>query len=217
MRETMSGHTGQMYIRPEEIEKRSMQIIENELRRVCSRSFDEHTAPVVKRVIHTTADFGYADTLTFSEGAVERGLEAIRSGASIVTDTMMAMAGINKRRLTRYGGSVICHMQDEDVAADAKERGLTRAAVSMEKAAQNGGDYIYAIGNAPTALFTLYDLVREGRISPRLIIGVPVGFVNVVEAKEKILELDVPWIVARGRRGGSNVAAAIVNALLYQL
>ena len=217
MRETMSGHTGQMYIRPEEIEKRSMQIIENELRRVSSRSFDEHTAPVVKRVIHTTADFGYADTLTFSEGAVERGLEAIRSGASIVTDTMMAMAGINKRRLARYGGSVICHMQDEDVAADAKERGLTRAAVSMEKTAQNGGDYIYAIGNAPTALFTLYDLVREGRISPRLIIGVPVGFVNVVEAKEMILELDVPWIVARGRRGGSNVAAAIVNALLYQL
>ena len=130
---------------------------------------------------------------------------------------MMAMSGINKKRLAQFGGSVLCYMQDSDVADEAKARGLTRAAVSMEKTAAGGEDYIYAIGNAPTALITLYDLVREGRIRPKLIIGVPVGFVNVVEAKELILKLDVPFIVARGRRGGSNVAAAIVNALLYQL
>jgi precorrin-8X/cobalt-precorrin-8 methylmutase len=130
---------------------------------------------------------------------------------------MMAMSGINKKKLAQFGGSVLCYMQDPDVADEAKARGLTRAAVSMEKTAAGGEDYIYAIGNAPTALITLYDLVREGRIRPKLIIGVPVGFVNVVEAKELILKLDVPFIVARGRRGGSNVAAAIVNALLYQL
>ena len=205
------------YIKPQEIEQRSMQIIENELFHIYHRSLDPVTAPVIKRVIHTTADFGYADTLSFSEGAVEKGLEALRSGATVVTDTMMAMSGINKKKLAQFGGSVLCYMQDPDVADEAKARGLTRAAVSMEKTAADGEDYIYAIGNAPTALITLYDLVREGRIRPKLIIGVPVGFVNVAEAKELILKLDVPFIVARGRRGGSNVAAAIVNALLYQL
>ena len=205
------------YIKPQEIEQRSMQIIENELLHVYHRSLDPVTEPVVKRVIHTTADFGYADTLSFSEGAAEKGMEALRAGTKIVTDTMMAMSGINKKRLAQYGGSVLCYMQDPEVAEEAKARGLTRAAVSMEKTAGSGEDYIYAIGNAPTALITLYDLVREGRIHPKLIIGVPVGFVNVVEAKELILKLDVPFIVARGRRGGSNVAAAIVNALLYQL
>ena len=205
------------YIKPQEIEQRSMQIIENELLHIYHRSLDPVTAPVIKRVIHTTADFGYADTLSFSEGAVEKGLEALRSGTTIITDTMMAMSGINKKRLAQFGGSVLCYMQDPDVADEAKARGLTRAAVSMEKTAAGGEDYIYAIGNAPTALITLYDLVREGRIHPKLIIGVPVGFVNVEEAKELILKLDVPFIVARGRRGGSNVAAAIVNALLYQL
>ena len=210
-------HTKPEYIKPQEIEQRSMQIIENELFHIYHRSLDPVTAPVIKRVIHTTADFGYADTLSFSEGAVEKGLEALRSGATVVTDTMMAMSGINKKKLAQFGGSVLCYMQDPDVADEAKARGLTRAAVSMEKTAAGGEDYIYAIGNAPTALITLYDLVREGRIRPKLIIGVPVGFVNVVEAKELILKLDVPFIVARGRRGGSNVAAAIVNALLYQL
>ncbi len=217
MRYSAPDHTRPEYIRPEDIEKRSMQIIEEELRQIHHRTLDPKTAPVVKRVIHTTADFGYADTLTFSEDAVDKGMDALRSGVNVVTDTTMALSGINKRRLAQYGGSVICHMQDEDVAARSKEQGLTRASVSMEKTALEGGEFIYAIGNAPTALITLYDLVCEGRIRPRLIIGVPVGFVNVVEAKEMILDLDVPYIVARGRRGGSNVAAAIVNALLYQL
>ncbi|MBR1900179.1 MAG: cobyric acid synthase [Lachnospiraceae bacterium] len=214
---TEPDRTKTEYTKPQEIEQRSMQIIENELLHVYHRSLDPVTAPVVKRVIHTTADFGYADTLSFSEGAAEKGMEALRAGTKIVTDTMMAMSGINKKRLAQYGGSVLCCMQDPDVAEEAKARGLTRAAVSMEKMAGSGEDYIYAIGNAPTALITLYDLVREGKIHPKLIIGVPVGFVNVVEAKELILKLDVPFIVARGRRGGSNVAAAIVNALLYQL
>ena len=214
---TEPDRTKPEYTKPQEIEQRSMQIIENELLHVYHRSLDPVTAPVVKRVIHTTADFGYADTLSFSDGAAEKGMEALRAGTKIVTDTMMAMSGINKKRLAQYGGSVLCCMQDPDVAEEAKARGLTRAAVSMEKTAGSGEDYIYAIGNAPTALITLYDLVREGRIHPKLIIGVPVGFVNVVEAKELILKLDVPFIVARGRRGGSNVAAAIVNALLYQL
>ena len=214
---TKTDRTKPEYIKPQEIEQRSMQIIENELLHIYHRSLDPVTAPVIKRVIHTTADFGYADTLSFSEGAVEKGLEALRSGTTIITDTMMAMSGINKKRLAQFGGSVLCYMQDSDVADEAKARGLTRAAVSMEKTAAGGEDYIYAIGNAPTALITLYDLVREGRIHPKLIIGVPVGFVNVEEAKELILKLDVPFIVARGRRGGSNVAAAIVNALLYQL
>ena len=205
------------YIRPQDIERRSMEIIEDELLHVYHRTPDPVTAPVVKRVIHTTADFGYADTLIFSDGAVEKGMEALRSGATVITDTMMAMSGINKKRLAQFGGSVLCRMQDPEIAEEAKARGLTRAAVSMEKTAGSGEDYIYAIGNAPTALITLYELVREGRIRPKLIIGVPVGFVNVVEAKELILKLDVPFIVARGRRGGSNVAAAIVNALLYQI
>ena len=205
------------YFRPDEIEQRSMAIIEAELKEKYHLVPKGETAPILKRVIHTTADFGYLETLTFSEGAVEKAKEALRAGTKIVTDTAMAMAGISKRKLAECGGSVICHMQEIDVEKEARRRGLTRACVSMERTALTGEEYIYAIGNAPTALVTLYDLIREGRLHPKLIIGVPVGFVNVVEAKELILTLDVPYIVARGRRGGSNVAAAIVNALLYSL
>ena len=173
--------------------------------------------PIIKRVIHTTADFSYADTLCFSDGAVEAGLAALREGCDIVTDTNMGKSGINKTRLAQYGGEVHCFMADEDVAKEAKSRGTTRAVISMEKSATLGKDVIYAIGNAPTALIRLYELIAEGKIHPKLIIGVPVGFVNVVEAKELIMTADVPYIVARGRKGGSNVAAAICNALLYQL
>lgn len=198
---------------PEEIEKRSFEIIEEEL----GRELDPALKPVIKRVIHTTADFSYADTLCFSDHAVDLAKEALKNGTSIVTDTNMGKAGINKRRLAQYGGEVYCFMADEDVAAEAKSRGLTRAAVSMEKAAARGEDYIYAIGNAPTALIRLYELIQEGRVKPKLIIGVPVGFVNVVEAKELILSAKVPYIVARGRKGGSNVAASICNALLYDI
>ena len=200
-------------IAPGEIEKRSFEIIEEEL----GRELDPVLKPIIKRVIHTTADFSYADTLFFSENAVDKGLQALREGVSIVTDTNMGKAGINKKKLEQYGGRVHCFMADGDVAAAALAQQTTRAAVSMDKAAAMQEDCIFAIGNAPTALIRLYELIQEGKIHPRLIIGVPVGFVNVVEAKELIMTAGVPVIVARGRKGGSNVAAAICNALLYQL
>ncbi len=205
-------------IRPMDIEKRSFEIITEMLG---DRILDPENAPVIKRAIHTTADFDYADHLKFSPHAVARGREAIRQGASIVTDTNMGKAGINQKKLAHYGGEVFCYMADEDVAAAAAEDGTTRAAASMDKAALLKKPLIFAIGNAPTALLRLYELVLEGKIRPCLIIGVPVGFVNVVEAKERILNMEretgiqVPYIVAQGRKGGSNVAAAICNALLY--
>lgn len=202
------------YIKPGEIEKRSFALIAQELG---DRQLDPEQEPVIKRVIHTTADFDYADTLHFTAHAVERMQRAIREGACIVTDTQMAKAGINKKELTRYGGEVLCFIGDEDVAKEAAERGITRAAVSMEKAAGLSGELIFAVGNAPTALMRLYELMEAGAIRPAGIIGVPVGFVNVVEAKEQILQADCPMIVARGRKGGSNVAAAICNALLYAM
>lgn len=202
------------YIKPGEIEKRSFALIAQELG---DRQLDPEQEPVIKRVIHTTADFDYADTLHFTAHAVGRMQRAIREGACIVTDTQMAKAGINKKELARYGGEALCFIGDEDVAKEAAERGLTRAAVSMEKAAGLSGELIFAVGNAPTALMRLYELMEAGAIRPAGIIGVPVGFVNVVEAKEQILQADCPMIVARGRKGGSNVAAAICNALLYAM
>lgn len=200
-------------VEPGKIEARSFEIITREL----GRELPPLEAPIIKRCIHTSADFDYADNLCFSEGAVEKALEAIRRGAGIVTDTQMARAGINKKALARYGGEVCCFMSDEDVAQAAREQGTTRAAVSMEKAAKLEKPLIFAIGNAPTALVRLYELIREGKISPELIIGVPVGFVNVVQSKELIMETEIPYIVAKGRKGGSNIAACICNALLYML
>ena len=201
-------------IKPADIEKRSFAIITEELG---DRVFPEEIGLVVKRVIHTSADFDYADNLVFSEGAVPRALEAIRNGAHIVTDTNMVKAGINKKTLAKFGGEVHCFVADADVAEEAKQRGVTRSTVSMERAAKLDVPVIFAIGNAPTALIQLYEMIQEGRIRPELIIGVPVGFVNVVQAKELIMTAGVPYIVARGRKGGSNIAAAICNALLYML
>ncbi len=201
-------------VKPMEIEKRSFEIITEEL---LDTPLIPGTELIVKRCIHTSADFDYAKNLCFSEGATKRALEAIRSGASIVTDTQMAKAGINKRALARYGGEVFCFMSDEDVAAMAKKNGTTRATASMDKAAAMNEKLIFAIGNAPTALVRLYELIGEGKLSPELIIGVPVGFVNVVQSKELIMQADVPYIVAKGRKGGSNIAACIVNALLYMI
>ena len=201
-------------IKPMEIEKRSFAIITELLG---EKQPSPENEAVVKRVIHTTADFDYADNLIFSEGAVAKGIEALRNGCDIVTDTKMALAGINKTILTKLGGTAHCFISDEDVAAEAKERGVTRALVSMEKAAKLEKPCIFAIGNAPTALVSLKELMEAGKLRPALIIGVPVGFVNVVESKELILQSAVPHIVARGRKGGSNVAAAVCNALLYQI
>lgn len=201
-------------IKPMDIEKRSFEIITELLG---DRKLDPENELVIKRVIHTSADFDYVDNLVFSEHAVRRGIEALRNGCDIVTDTQMAKAGINKTILAKLGGEVHCFMSDPDVAAEAKARGITRAIVSMERAAGLKKPCIFAIGNAPTALVSLHELILNKKIDPALVIGVPVGFVNVVESKEMILDLDVPYIVAKGRKGGSNVAAAICNALLYQI
>lgn len=198
-------------IAPMEIEKRSFEIIAQEL----PHPIDDALAPIIKRVIHTTADFEYADTLCFSERVVEKAQAAMAQGVTIVTDTTMAQSGINKKLLAKRGGRVCCFIGDEDVAEAAKRNGTTRSAESMKKAAKLNGPLIFAIGNAPTALIELSKLIAAGELSPALVIGVPVGFVNVVQSKELIMESGVPYIVARGRKGGSNVAAAIVNALLY--
>ena len=201
------------HIAPMEIEKRSFEIITELLG---EKRFDPENEPVIKRAIHTTADFDYADNLVSSPHAVQKGIEALRGGCDIITDTQMTKAGINKTILGKLGGEVHCFMSDEDVAREAKARGVTRAIVSMERAAKVGKPCIFAIGNAPTALICIRELIDAGKLTPALIVGVPVGFVNVVESKELILELDTPHIVARGRKGGSNVAAAICNAMLYQ-
>ena len=202
-------------VKPAEIEKRSMEIITSELN---GRTWPEPEFSIVKRCIHTSADFDYADNLCFSENAAMLGVEALRRGAVIVTDTRMAWSGINKKKLAQYGGEVCCFMSDEETANMAKEQGTTRAVASMERAAKLDKKLIFAIGNAPTALIRLYEMIQEGRLKPELIIGVPVGFVNVVQSKELILSLnDTPYIVARGRKGGSNIAACICNALLYMM
>ena len=202
------------YVKPMDIEKRSFEIITQLLG---DTPMEPENEMVIKRVIHTSADFDYAQNLVFSPGAVQIGLEALRSGCDIVTDTQMAKAGINKNVLGKLGGTVHCFMSDEDVAQEAKQRGVTRATVSMERAAALNKSCIFAIGNAPTALIAIKELMDSGKLHPALIIGVPVGFVNVVESKELIIASEAPHIVARGRKGGSNVAAAICNALLYQL
>ncbi|MBP3815549.1 MAG: precorrin-8X methylmutase [Firmicutes bacterium] len=201
-------------IKPGEIEKRSFEIIESELQRegIILPSKYEH---IIKRCIHTSADFDYAKTMYFAKDAVEGIVEAIRNGGTIVTDTKMAKSGINKKKLEEYGARVECYIGDEDVATEAKERGVTRSYVSMEKAASLKGPVVFAIGNAPTALFSIVELFKEKKIKPAGVIGVPVGFVNVVESKEVLIDSGLPVIVNRGRKGGSNIAACIVNAILY--
>ena len=201
---------------PAEIEKRSFEIITSELEEK-GIVLDPANELVIKRCIHTSADFEYAETLSISEGAVEKMKELIRGGACIVTDTNMALAGINKKKLASFGGEAYCYMADEDVAAEAKDRGITRAAVSMEKASKLDKDVIFAIGNAPTALIRLHEMMEEGIYTPKFVIGVPVGFVNVVASKELFLDSDVPYIINRGRKGGSNISAAICNAVLYNM
>lgn len=201
---------------PQEIEKRSFEIIGEEL---AARGIvlPKEQEMITKRVIHTSADFEYTKTLTYSQDAVRIAEDLIYEGADIVTDTNMALAGINKRALATFGGEAHCFMADPAVARLAKVRGTTRATVSMEMAARIDKPVIFAVGNAPTALIQLYKMMQESDWRPAFVIGVPVGFVNVEAAKELILESDVPYIVNRGRKGGSNVAAAICNALLYEL
>lgn len=201
-------------MKPMEIEKRSFEIIQEELG---DRKLDPEYDLLIRRVIHTTADFEYVDTLAFSEHAMQKLMAAIRSGCDIVTDTTMAMSGINKKTLAKFGGTAHCFIADADVAEEAKARGVTRSLVSMEKAARLDKKLVFAVGNAPTALFSICELIRSGSLKPEMVIGVPVGFVNVVEVKEELMNTAEHYIVNRGRKGGSNVAAAIVNAALYQL
>ena len=204
------------HLLPEQIEQRSFEIIDGELKKR-GIVLPKEQEMITKRVIHTTADFEYTDTLTFSEGAVGIARELLKKGADIVTDTNMALSGINKRSLAGLGGEVHCYMADETVAKLARERGTTRAAVSMEIAAKIQKPVIFAVGNAPTALIQIYEMIQGSDWRPAFVIGVPVGFVNVEAAKELILQTDVPVIINRGRKGGSNVAAAICNALIYEL
>nr|WP_314717694.1 precorrin-8X methylmutase [uncultured Fretibacterium sp.] len=199
---------------PEEIERASMAIIGREMGDWAGPA---ENLPVLKRVIHTTADFDFVRNLLFSPNAVRLGREALRRGVTVVTDTAMAAAGIGKPAAARWGVSVVCRMADPDVRDEALRRGVTRAVVSMERAVAETPDAIFAIGNAPTALIRLCELVREGAARPSLVVGVPVGFVNVVESKEMLAATDVPYIAAMGRKGGSPVASAVVNALLYGL
>ena len=201
-------------LKPMEIEQRSFEIISQEAGDAIP---DDERAMIIKRVIHTSADFDYIQNLCFSENAVQIAQKALKNGAWIVTDTKMALSGINKKSLQLAGGEAHCFISDEDVAQAAKEQGTTRASVCVDKAARLGRPLIYAVGNAPTALIRLYELIQQGTFRPELIIGVPVGFVNVVQSKELIMESGAPYIVARGRKGGSNIAACICNALLYMI
>jgi precorrin-8X/cobalt-precorrin-8 methylmutase len=207
---------------PAEIEKKSFEIIEAELtkrRRRKGALFSERRPEeeiVLRRVIHTTADFGYDKTLIFTHDAARIGIGLLHAGTWVVTDTQMAMAGINKKALERYHGQVRCFMADEDVAEAAETKGTTRAFAAVDKAAALGVPLIFAVGNAPTALMRLHELILRGRILPKLVVAVPVGFVHVEESKALFEDLPVPSIIARGKKGGSTVAAAIINALLYQ-
>lgn len=202
---------------PADIERTSFAIITEELNQM-GLTLPEDIAPVVKRVIHTTADFDYARNLHFTPGAVAAGIAALRSGTPIVTDTTMALAGISKPGLAKLGTTALCYVADPEVAAAAKQQGTTRAVAAVHKAAAAYPGAILAVGNAPTALLTIADQIEAG-LRPALVIGVPVGFVNVVESKERLFavcqECGVPAIVAMGRKGGSTVAAAICNALVY--
>lgn len=200
-------------VKPEDIEKRSFEIIESEL----NVELDPKLAPVIKRVIHTTADFDYVNNLYFSKNVVDIAMDILKKGATVITDTNMAKAGINSKAADKLNIKVQCFMADEDVAIKAKELGITRAQVSMEKASTLPSPIIFVVGNAPTALIKICELYDKGIIRPDLVIAVPVGFVNVVNAKEMIIERDMNCIVARGRKGGSNVAAAIMNALMYMM
>ncbi len=199
-------------VSPSDIERRSFEIISQMLG---DRSFPPMHDNIIKRVIHTTADFEFADILSISAGAAESGMDALKAGSNVVADTRMVWSGINKRVLGSYGGEAVCYMDDASIASDAADRNVTRASLCMDRAAEDGKNGVYAIGNAPTALIRLCELILEGRAKPLLVVGVPVGFVNVVESKRFLKKAGVPYIISEGRKGGSNVAAAIVNAILY--
>ncbi len=197
-------------MKPQEIEDLSFQIIEKE---AGNHGLDDTHWPVVRRMIHTSADFDYLRTVRFGNQAVQKGMAAIQQGCQVFTDTNMARVGIRKKEITRFGGSVSCLMSDPDVAARAADHGTTRALAAVDLAADQMNSGIYVVGNAPTALLRLIQLIEENKAAPALVIGLPVGFVNAAESKEALMALKIPYITNTGRKGGSNVAAAVVNAL----
>jgi len=197
-------------MKPDEIEKRSFEIIQSEL----PVPLDPELAPVIMRVIHTTADFGYVEFLAFSVNIIEHAVSSLRKGVHIVCDTNMVKAGVDKTRLQTLGSDIHCFIKDEDVVRDAQQSGNTRAYAAIDKAAAMKEPLIFIVGNAPTALMRICELYEQGVISPAFVIGVPVGFVNVVESKEMLMQSGIPYIISKGRKGGSNVAAAICNSLL---
>lgn len=198
---------------PRAIEEKSMAIIEENLPEILSRPVGERE--IIKRVVHTTGDISIAGLVLIHPRAVESGLGAIRAGRTVVTDINMLKAGINAARLKSFGMDARCYISDPDVAEEAKREGLTRAMVAMRRAASEAAGGIIAVGNAPTALFALCSLIKSGEASPALVVGTPVGFVGAKESKEALMELNIPYITVPGTRGGSTIAAAIVNALLY--
>jgi precorrin-8X/cobalt-precorrin-8 methylmutase len=199
---------------PAGIENKSMQIIEEELGGKI-KDFTSSEAAVIKRIIHTTADFEYADLFIASEGAIEEALRALKSGKQvIVADTNMIAVGINKELLNTFNSQVECLVADEQTKKMALEEGLTRSMINIRRAVEKYPAAIFAIGNAPTALYELLRLIDEGKAKPALVIGVPVGFVEAAESKEDLINSSTPYIAIRGRKGGSTVAVAVVNALM---
>lgn len=196
------------------IEEKSFEIITEELG---NKTFQEREGKIIKRVIHTTADFEYGDITKISETAIDSALKALKEGCKIYTDTKMAMSGINKKVLKELNSEIYCLVDDAEVTKEAKERGLTRSMVAMEKAVKDPETKIFVIGNAPTALFQLCSYIDEGHGKPSLVVGVPVGFVGAAESKEELTKRNVPYITTLGRKGGSTIAAAIINALMYMI
>ncbi len=197
-------------MKPQEIEDLSFKIIEQE---AGDHGFDHEQWPIVRRMIHTSADFEYINSIRFSPKAIQKGILAIQKGCNIITDTNMARVGIRKKEIHDFGGNVSCLIANEAIAKKAKENGTTRALAAVDMACDKVRDGIYVIGNAPTALLRLIELIKEKKAYPALVIGLPVGFVNAAESKDELMTLDFPYITNKGRKGGSNVAASIVNAL----
>ncbi|GEC90543.1 precorrin-8X methylmutase [Brevibacillus formosus] len=199
-----------MTVQPQEIEDLSFQIITDELG---EHSFTEEQYPVVQRVIHASADFDLGRSLVFHPDAVKSGIEAIRSGKIVVADVQMVQVGISKNRIEKFGGQVKVYISDRDVMEEAKRLNTTRAIISMRKAIKEADGGIFCIGNAPTALLELIRMVKEGEAKPGLVIGMPVGFVSAAESKEELAKLDIPFITNMGRKGGSPVTVAALNAI----
>jgi len=198
-------------MRPEEIEPESFRII---LKELGAHSFSPQELPIVQRVIHATADFEYARLLAFSPTAIQDGLRALRGGCRVLTDVQMTAVGVSQAHLQRFSCSVRCAIREPETLSLAHAEGVTRSTAAIRRMAGDIPGAIVAIGNAPTALFELLRLAQSDGLKPALVVGAPVGFVNAAESKTALLEGDLPYITVRGRKGGSTVAAAILNALL---